>query len=75
MVNMWYFHQKIFLDAEDPVLLILINFLFWQQKIGRSSVAKDLDAEDSVLFLLMKFTFWEQKICQFQFPQAFINRK
>ena len=41
-----------FLDAEDPVLPLLINFIFLQQKIGRSSVAMVLDASDSVLFLL-----------------------
>ena len=56
--TLWYFHQKKIFAAEDPVLPLLINFIFWQQKIGRSSAAKDLEAEDLVLFLLMGINFW-----------------
>ena len=69
MVNMWYFHQKKFLAAEDPVLPLLINFIFWQQKIGRSSAAKDLEAEYPVLFLSMGVHFWQQRSANSRFHQ------
>ena len=75
MVNMWYFRQKKILGAEDPVLPLLTNFIFLQQKIGRSSVANNLDADDSVLFYINKSFFWQQKICELQFPTTFINKK
>ena len=74
MVNKWYFQKTFFLKAEDSVQPLLVNFLFQQQKIGRSSVAKNLDAEDPVLFCINKSFFGNRRSVNSNFQQLLLTK-